>query len=210
MAKQAKNPRVARLPSGKYSWRGRAISFSKLPKATKHKLRVKWAKKGATVSKILKKTNIPDATSPRVKIRRAELKDAWVYDISVNKNDGESNRAALELLWTAQRNDRPFLTFCILSAMVKWPDDERSEKRKPYRTGVGTPPKRIGREVFKNFWEALDEVEAAGSAYLKRFKKDGTPGSGARGKAVVTMVSMLAWKGSKKTPRGKNNGKRAR
>ena len=200
MAK-TKKPRVVRLASGKYSWRGRAVSFSKLPKASQKALRSKWAKKGATVRKILKATG--GATPSRVKVTNAERGDARVYDITLNKQRGESNKAALEILRKTQQNDRPDMTHCVLSATVKWPDDERSEKRKPYRTNVGTPPRRISLDTFKNFWEALDEVEAAGAAYLRRFNKDGTPGSGAQGKAIIAAVSMLAWKGSKKAPRSR-------
>ena len=39
--------KAARLPSGKYAWRGRAVVFSKLPKREQSRFRSLWATKAA-------------------------------------------------------------------------------------------------------------------------------------------------------------------
>jgi hypothetical protein len=43
--------RAARLPSGKYAWKGRAVPFAKLPKAERSRFRSAWGRKGAKTRK---------------------------------------------------------------------------------------------------------------------------------------------------------------
>lgn len=47
MAKRRATKKTARLPSGKYAWRGRAVPFSRLPKAQQHAWRAHRAMKAA-------------------------------------------------------------------------------------------------------------------------------------------------------------------
>lgn len=58
--------KATRLPSGNYAWRGRAVAFSQLPGAERHRFRSSWARKGAAT---VRREQAPIRAAQRVATR---------------------------------------------------------------------------------------------------------------------------------------------
>jgi hypothetical protein len=72
-----------RLPKGGYAWRGRVVSFSKLPKGEKHRFRSAWSRKAAaTVRREIK-------SMARIPPRRAGI---HTFFREAGGEDGDSDR----------------------------------------------------------------------------------------------------------------------
>lgn len=69
--------RAARLPSGSYGWKGRAVPFSKLPKSEQARFRSGWATKAAKTRSTERAIERP---APAAKVPSKERKQArdWI------------------------------------------------------------------------------------------------------------------------------------
>lgn len=189
--KSSKRKLAVRLPSGKYAWGGRAVPFSEIPKKEQARFRAVWGRKAAKVRQFKTATR---AIVVKVSDSQGNQKNKGAQVFTTNRVAGASLRNAVLVTHAKQKRVSPEFTHGVWTATVKWPDDPRSESRKPYRTLVGTSKRELTLDRAQNFADYLIEIEGSGEKILKKTKKRGESGSGASGAAIVIQISLLAWK----------------
>jgi hypothetical protein len=189
MARSVK--RAARLASGMYSWRGRAVPFGRLPEAHQHAWRVEWGKRGARAQKATRKARaaeylFAETTPPPDVIRRRY----WRY-FAVDRLPGSDIRRVTKALIDETRvavEGFRSKAGCFF-ADVDWPQDKQAYiKGRPLRTGVNLPKSYLTPEYFEfavDFMEAL-EVDPA---ILGR-RGDAHPSRG-RGKPTIVRITLM-------------------
>lgn len=69
--------KAARLPTGSYSWRGRAVPFSKLPKTEQARFRAVWSRKAAKTRAKTEPIKAP-ARAPKADSKTKRAAREWV------------------------------------------------------------------------------------------------------------------------------------
>ncbi len=196
---KTRKPRKAtRLPSGKYAWRGRAVSFSKLPKKERSRFRSlraakagKTRKRAATLKRkqaIAAKSGIIVAFRVKHKTRSGEVIPAVFM---ADKLPGMTNRMVIEAIRAEARKKVTKDARGSWIANADWPDDERSEPSRPYNTIVALPIQTLDGNILGDAEDYMDEVEEDGSLFLDRQK------SGAKGTAEIKTIEWAVFYGLK-------------
>lgn len=188
--------KAARLPSGKYAWRGRAVPFGKLPKKEQNRFRSLWAKKAqktAARGRVLKRKQAKAAKEGivvtfrgRQKLRNGEvIPAAFIAD----KLPGQTVKDVVEAIREAARLQVSDDAEGSWIAAVDWPDDDRSEPSEPYQTIASLPVQELDDDTLGKAESYFDEIEEDGTLLLDRQK------SGARGTADIKTIEWAVFYG---------------
>jgi hypothetical protein len=142
--------KAARLPSGQYGWRGRAVPFSKLPKAERSRFRGVWAAK-ATKTRAREKAIAKREPQARASDRKA-ARD-WINrrTVKVNQQIEHSRKGKKKGLPSAMRGSEALKTLgpkAILAA--------RELQRAAHKAYVRSGSKGGGRAL-----KAADQIRDA-------------------------------------------------
>lgn len=201
MAKRKTKPKLktaARLLSGKYSWRGRAVPFAKLPKGAKHQLQTKWAKKSAKTrakfARAAKRQGVSkeflDLVSDKKRAKTKHKREEWRWQVRVGA------RRVLPLVKAIKAKlyrEFPAVKAGTWSMHLAWPDDPRSGPGRPFITFAGFEPTPMTKGLsFKDrdFARQVEEIRDTNGAQLDRSKR---VSSGAAGRVKVLSIHLLAW-----------------
>lgn len=199
--------RAARLPSGKYVQRGRAVPFSKLSKTQQGLWRSFWSTKAA-------RTKVKREAEVRASIVVAEaahlsgeMKRRGLRVFAVNDPDQEYTAAQIvKQLGETAREKVPKMNRATFVAVVEWPDDPRSTPGRPYTTRIS----RAARDVTTA--GELHEAERRAAGFFGAVQDDPAgrlsgpaeqhPSRG-RGRAVIKSTAIMVWHAPLKRKRRK-------
>ena len=199
MAKSGKKKQTSRrLPSGKYSWRGAAVPFSRIPKKERHRLRSGWSTKSARTRR------------QRAKAAKRQGVSKEFLDLVSGGKRGKKRGGRRDLTWSAKVGSKKVLPLVkaakvklyaalpetragVWSVRLAWPDDPRSGEGRPYMTFAGFEPTKMTRglnEKDRDFARYVEEIRATNGAQLERSQR---VSSGASGRVRVVSIHLLAW-----------------
>lgn len=200
MAKRLR-ARATRLPSGSYAWRGRAVSFSRLPQAERHRLRSVWSRRATVTLRrrssvgVIKVTERPPLPGDRRKGLRffgANVpRDASIGDARRIVDAVRRHVEAVRL--HAEKASRPKRGSWVCT--IEWPDDPRTRRGKPHATVASRKYRDIatvkGRDqATSNAKDYFSEVMEA-PEILSGEKSRGV------GRAVLTSIQWMVFEGVK-------------
>jgi len=195
MAKR--HPKAARLSSGLYRWRGRAVRFGKLPKGEQHRFRSLWSTKAAKTVRRAKlaaektrrfaKEGIVVTFRPKHKVKGETIPAAFMAD----KLPGQDPRDIVAAIREATREKAlgGKVRGCW-QVNIEWPDDDRGEPSEPYETVASLGMQELDDNVEGDAVDWIDEIEEDGQLFLRDKQK-----SGAKGTSDVTMIQFAVFYG---------------
>jgi len=185
-APKAKPRNARRLTSGLYSWRGRRVKFSKLPKKQKSLIRSRAAKKG-NKTKRARKLAAVQVRAPLKTVRKVEQgakRGSLVF--THEKTANETNEMVVRAIVSRHLAEFPTADRFSWSARLWWPNDPRGEPGKPYMNTISNPVRADPLFASQQIVARLDQTEELGGSNLER---GGSQGLGR--KVVVHSISLL-------------------
>ena len=188
--------KTARLPSGLYVRRGRAVRFSDLSTAQRHAWRSFWTAKAAATRARQEARAVEEIVVVESKALRGEMRRRGLRAFRADVPPELATRHAIRAVEEVARERFPKGTRGTYVAIVEWPDDPRGTPGRPYTT-------RVSRSIAPT--RTRDESKRAAErarAYFGAVEEDpagrlsgpaGQHPSRGRGRAVVKSVHFLTW-----------------